>query len=105
MTFQQILDSEARLWFDGGMTESKKDTTYLAAVMDDILDVLILEEGPFVREPGQVLRAMAEITGHDYFTVSHAVLRLERIGLVEVERWSHREAQRANKLVSIRLAD
>lgn len=69
----------------------------------DVIDAIGDEGGEFEREPGHVLLDLAEATGHEYKSVSLAVLYLERMGMVEVDRYDEPQARRANRLVRIRL--
>ena len=70
----------------------------------DIIDAIGAEGGEFARDPGQVLLDLSAVTGHEYKSVSLAVLYLERMDMVEVDRYDAPEAHRANRLVRIRLA-
>lgn len=81
--------------------------TKLEAYMDAVLDALIAgeEDGVYCgAEPGQVLGRLAQAADVPYKAVSLIVLRLEAMGLVEVEHKDHDEHRRANRIVCIRLA-
>lgn len=103
------LDTESGVWFNGGTegrpTPREKETnmTKIDQVALDVIDALLREDGDFERDPGQVLFGLAEATGHDYKACSLAVLYLETMGFVEVERRDAPEAHKANRLIKIRL--
>jgi hypothetical protein len=103
------LDTESKVWFNRGTERGKaprrKETQMnrIDQVALDIIDAIGNEGGEFEREPGQVLHGLAEATGHDYKEVSLGVLYLERMEMVEVDRYDAPEAHRANRLVRVRL--
>lgn len=67
-----------------------------------ILDVIIEHHGHFDRgEPGEVLGNLAAEAGVPYKVASMAVLYLERIELVAVERLTHPTHARANRIVAV----
>lgn len=70
--------------------------------MDRVLDVLIEHQGVYTQgDAGEVLGNLAHESEVPYKAVSVVVLRLESLGFVQVDRVSHREAHRANKIASI----
>lgn len=104
-----VLDTESQVWFNGGTEgeapprEKETTMTKIDQVALDVIDALLREDGDFERDPGQVLFGLAEATGHEYKAVSLAVLYLESMGFVDVERRDSPEAHKANRLIRIRL--
>lgn len=90
------------------MGKTSWDDFMLEAVFD-----LLVEKHEHRGNPGEVLTSMAsEIVGDTvvvgdilYHAVSHAILELERLGMVEVERRNRREAEKANIILGIRLKE
>lgn len=85
--------------------------TKIEDTMDAILDVLI-EEGEWTGPWAQVLSTLSQrvygdhvgVGSNEYHQVSMAVLRLEKIGLVQVDRAYRDEARKANVIQRISLA-
>lgn len=79
--------------------------------MLDVLDVLIIHDGLWSGRPGEVLSSLSQyIFGEEatsqsteYCRVSLAVLGLESIGLVRVDRRTHDQARQANVILRITL--
>lgn len=91
----------------GGTTMSQIDDLQLR-----VLDVLIAHDGYFGGEWGQVLVSLAQeafgdedIRSQDreYQQTSIALLRLEAVGFVHVDRAYRDEAQKANVITAVRL--
>lgn len=72
--------------------------------MELVLLAIECEEGVFSREPGFLLADLSLLTGIEYKTLSATLLEMEAEGFVTIERLSHEEPRRANKLMTIRLA-
>ena len=71
--------------------------------MLNVLDYIIAQGGEVADEPGRLLATIATATGVPYKAVSVAVLALEQIGFVQVERASHPDPGRANRVARIAL--
>jgi hypothetical protein len=69
-----------------------------------VLDVILEHEGVYSQgDAGEVLGNLAHESEVPYKAVSVVVLYLESLGFVEVDRVTHREAHRANKIASIKV--
>lgn len=105
-------------WSEGDMMTSHTDhhpqgvpTTTIDELQLRILDVLIEEGGYWTAEPGQVLTSLAtrihgepvSVGERRYHQVSLAVLRLEGLEFLLVERAYRDEAEKANVLLALRL--
>lgn len=71
--------------------------------MELVLLAIELEDGLFVREAGFVLADLSFLTGIEYKTLSSIVLEMEVAGFIEVDRQTHKDPRRANRLISIRM--
>jgi len=72
---------------------------------DRVLDAILAAGGVYASgDAGEVLHNLAVDADVPYKAVSLVVIRLEGMGFVEVDRLTHREAHRANKIVSIAIA-
>jgi hypothetical protein len=71
--------------------------------LDAVVEVLLTHHGIYAYgDPGEVLGNLAAEAGVPYKATSQCVLLLEQWGLVTVERLSHPEAHRANRIIEIR---
>ena len=81
-------------------------------MMDGVLDCLI-DMGTFKDQPGRVLSGLAsEILGRsiavgdpEYSAISHAVINLEELEMITVERSYSSKRHRANVILGITLKD
>jgi hypothetical protein len=72
--------------------------------MVSVLDVLLEHDGLWSHRPGETLSLLSQrifgpdavVGSNEYHRISLAVLDLERIGLVRVDRVHRREAHKAN---------
>lgn len=97
---------------DQQSTKEEHHMTQIDEAQLRVLDILIEEGGYFTADYGQVLVSLAQRAfdddeirvGHTkYQRISMAVIRLEAIGFLTVERAHRDEAQKANIIVAIRL--
>lgn len=77
--------------------------TQLDETMLLVLDYVIAGDGEVQAEPGHLLSEIAEFIHAPYKAVSVAVLALEQIGFIQVERASHPDPARANRVCRIAL--
>lgn len=72
--------------------------------MDAVMGIIDAFGGEFSGEVGHVLADLALLSGIDYKAISATVIIMEQEGFVEVDRYTHPDPHRANKIVSIRRA-
>lgn len=78
--------------------EDRRELVIIAIQVED-------RNGYFSREAGFLLADLSFLTGIPYKTLSVTILQMEAEGDLMVERATHREAARANKLERIRLRE
>lgn len=66
-----------------------------------VLDYVIEQGGEVADEPGHVLSGLAAATGLPYKAVSVAVLALEQVEFVQVERAVRPDAHQANRICRV----
>jgi DNA-binding MarR family transcriptional regulator len=67
-----------------------------------VIDTVLAHDGFYAKgDPGEVLGNLASEAEVPYKAVSLVVLRLEEMGLVTVDRQTHPDHGRANRIVSI----
>jgi len=117
----KVLDGMARMWFNGRCKRGDRPPgggEAMAPIEDHMVAIASYIEvrgGEVRTEPGQLIKEIAEAVfgvtlepgflhrSRDYCATARALVELEAIGLIEIERAGWHRSERANKLVAVRL--